>query len=137
MNMKKILIAVVVLLALVGVLAIVMYAVNHRVQIKEVSLLPRENIKTGETAQFTLVMRVESETLALIEDQSLLGLSAGSFDPRFESLSTVEQNTLNASMHQNPELENMTAGNLDSNAGLGGATWGSVLLVILGLVILF
>ncbi|HLD35598.1 MAG TPA: hypothetical protein VJC37_02665, partial [Planctomycetota bacterium] len=73
----------------------------------------------------------------LIEDQSLLGLTAGAFNPQFESLSTAEQDTLTASAQHNLELQNMTAGHLDDNAGLGGASWGTVLLVVLGLVILF
>ena len=139
--MKTILMTVLVLLALIGGLAIVLYVVNHKpivsVQIKETSFLPRENIKSEGTAQFTPLAQVESDNLALIEDQSLLGLTAGAFNPQFEPLSASEQNTLNSNAQQNPELQNMTAGDLDDNAGLGDATWGTVLLIVLGLIILF
>ena len=137
--MKTILMTVLVLLALVGVLAMVQYVRHHRatVTIEKTSLLPRESIKSEGTAQFTPLAQVESDNLALIEDQSLLGLTAGAFNPQFEPLSASEQNTLNSNAQQNPELQNMTAGDLDDNAGLGDATWGTVLLIVLGLIILF
>jgi hypothetical protein len=143
--MKTLLIMVFILLALVGAMSVVIYASNHKanVQIKETSLLYRESMASarggsaygGEgTAQFTPVTRIESGTLAVIEDQSLLGLSAGAFNPRFESLSASEQNTLNTRVQQNPELQDMTAGNSDNNSGL---SLGSALLIVLILLILF
>jgi len=130
--MKTLLITIGALLALVGVLAMVHYVRHHKatVTVEKTSLLPRENIKTEGTAQFTSVTQVESDRLALIEDASLLGLTAGAFNPRFESLSTAEQNTLNSSAQQNLELQNMTA-------GLGTATWGTVLVVALLIIIIF
>ena len=127
---------VLVLLALVGGLAIVLYVVNHRatVKIEKTSLLPREIIKAEGTAQFTPITRVESDRLALIEDASLLGLTAGAFNPRFTPLSASEQNTLNSSAQQNLELQNMTAGDSDNNSEL---SLGSALLIVLILLILF
>jgi len=137
--MKTLLITIGALLALVGILSIVQYVRHHNatVTVEKTSLLPRESINAEGSAQFTPVTRVESGTLALTEDPSLLGLSAGSFAPRFESLSASEQNVLNISAQQNPELQNMTAGDLSDDSGLGTATWGTVLLVLLGLIILF
>jgi hypothetical protein len=137
--MKTILITIGVLLALGGVLAMVQYVRHHKatVTIEKTSLLPRESIKTEGAAQFTPVMRVESDNLALIEDPSLLGLTAGAFNPRFAPLSASEQNTLNASAQQNPELQNMTAGDLSDNSGLGNASWGTVLVVALLIIIIF
>ena len=146
--MKKILLVVVILLALVGTLGIVLYVLNHKVvsvQIKETSLLPRESmtslpresIKAEGVAKFTSLTQVESDSLALIEDKSLMGLTAGAFNPRFELLSSSEQKTLDTSAQQNPELQNMTAGDLDDNAGLGGVSWGTVLIVVLLLIIIF
>jgi len=139
MNMKTILMTVLILLALVGVLAIVMYAVNHKatVTIEKTSLLPREDIKTQDSVRFTPLTLIESDSLVLIEDQSLLGLTAGAFNPQFESLSTAEQDTLTASAQHNLELQNMTAGDLSDNSGLGNATWGTVLVVALLIIIIF
>jgi hypothetical protein len=139
MNMKTVLLVVVILLALVGVLSIVLYAVHHKasVQIKETSLLPSENIKSEEAVKFAHLTRSETNNLSIIEDQSLLDMTAGAFNPRFEALSSSEQKTLKTSEQQKPELQNMTAGDLHRNAGLGGATWGGVLLAFLLIVILF
>ena len=134
--MKTLLITIGALLALVGVLAMVHYVRHHKatVTVEKTSLLPRENIKTEGTAQFTSVTQVESDRLALIEDASLLGLTAGAFNPQFEPLSASEQNTLNSNAQQNPELQNMTAGDSDNNSGL---SLGSALLIALILLILF
>ena len=129
---------VLILLALAGVMSVVIYAsspkVNTSVKTSKTSLLPRESINAEGSAQFTPVTRVESGTLALIEDPSLLGLTAGAFNPKFTPLSASEQDTLNVSAQQNPELENMTAGDADNNSGI---SLGSALLIVLILLILF
>ncbi|HLD35595.1 MAG TPA: hypothetical protein VJC37_02650 [Planctomycetota bacterium] len=131
--MKTLLIMVLILLALVGIMSVVIYASNPKANagrtIKNTSLLPRESTENKGTVQFTPITQVESDNLALIEDQSLLGLTAGAFNPWFTPLSASEQNTLKTSEQQNPELQNMTAGNLDDNAGFG---WSVVFLVIIG-----
>ena len=137
--MKAILLVVVILLAVVGAVCIVLYVVNHNVsvQVKQTSLLPSENIKSEGAVKFAHLTHGESESLAMIEDQFLLGMTAGAFNPQFEALSSSEQKTLKMSEEQKPELQNMTAGDLNRNAGLGGATWGGVLLAFLLIVILF
>jgi Tfp pilus assembly protein PilN len=139
MNMKTILMVVLVLLALVGILSIVLYVVNHNVsvQVKGISFLPQESIKDEVVAKFTPLTHGESNSLALIENKSLLSLTAGAFNPQFELLSSFEQKALKTSEEQKPELQNMTAGDLDRNAGLGNVTWGGVLLAFLLIVILF
>jgi hypothetical protein len=131
-TMKTVLWTCVVLLALVGVVAIVRYASSHNasVTIEKTSLMTREDIKAEGPAQFTPITRVESDRLALMEDSSLMGLTAGAFNPEFAPLSDSEQDTLNSSAQQNPELQDMTAG--DAGVGVG-----SVLLIVLILLILF
>lgn len=120
--MKTLLIMVLILLALVGVMSVVIYASNPKAS---------PGVKTEGPAQFTPVTQVESDILVLIEDPSLLGLTAGAFNPRFEPLSTSEQDTLNASAQQNLELQNMTAGDADENARIG---WGVGLVILLFLI---
>ena len=141
--MKTILLAVVILLALVGVLSIVLYVVNHKasVQIKETSLLPRENmtslprenIKSEGAAKFTHLTHGESNSLALIENQFLLGMTAGAFNPQFEPLFSPEQKILKSSEQQNPELQNMIAGD-SSGSGIG---FFGALFILLCLLIVF
>jgi hypothetical protein len=145
--MKTILLAVVILLALVGVLSIVLYVVNHKasVQIKQTSLipreimtsLPRESIKSEGAVKFTSLTHGESNSLALIEDQSLLGLTAGAFNPRVEPLSSSEQKTLKTIEEQKLELQNMTAGDLNDQSGIGTATYATVIIVVLLLILIF
>jgi hypothetical protein len=137
--MKTILITIGVILALLGVLATVQYVRHHKatVTIEKTSLLPREDIKAEGPAQFTPITRVESDRLALMEDVSLLGLTAGAFNPEFAPLSDLERDTLNNNSQQNLELQSMTAGNLNDNAGLGTATWGAVLVVVLLIIMIF
>ena len=133
--MKTLLIMVLILLALVGIMSVVIYASNPKANagrtIKNTSLLPRESTENKGTVQFTPITQVESDNLALIEDQSLLGLTAGAFNPQFESLSTAEQDTLTASAQHNLELQNMTAGDADENARIG---WGVGLVILLFLI---
>jgi hypothetical protein len=130
MNAKTILIMLVILLAMVGVVSIALYVLKHRasVQIKETSFLPRESIKPEGVAKFTLLTRGESDSLAMIEDQSLLGMSAGAFNPQFDPLSSSEQKTLKTSEEQKPELQNMTAGDSSDNRKRG---WGAALFILL------
>jgi hypothetical protein len=134
MNMKTILLVVLILLASIGALWVVQYALNHKatVQIKETSMLPRESIQDVGIAKVASLTRIESDSLARIEDPTLLGLTAGAFNPQFEPLSSSEQATLKMSELQRPELQNMTAG--DDNSGV---RWSSVLLFILCLAIVF
>jgi len=136
--MKTIVIVAVIILALVGIAGIIYYVMHHEasVQIKETSLHPRECIQAASAATFAPLTQAESESLAMIEDKSLFGLSAGAFNPQFEPLSSSEQETLKISEGQNPGLQNMAAGDLDDQAGHTGWTWGAILLGILVLVII-
>ncbi len=144
--MKTILMVMLIVLAAVGALSIVLYAVSHKadVQVEEtlpggvMTSLPRESIKADGAARFTPLAQAESDSLALLKNQSLLGLTAGAFSPRFDTLSSSEQITLKASEEQKPELQDMAAGDMDmnANAGLGGVTVGLALLVALVLLIL-
>ena len=131
--MKTLLTMMFILLALDGVMNTLIYASNHKAsaKIEKALPLPRENIKSEEAARVTPVTRVESDNLALIEDSSLLGLTAGAFNPWFTPLSVSEQDTLKTGAQQNPELENMTAGDADESARIG---WGVVSIILLFLV---
>jgi Tfp pilus assembly protein PilN len=134
MNMKAILLVVVILLAVVGVVSIVLYVINHNVsvQVKQTSFLPSESIKVKGVTKFTPLTKGESDSLAMIEDQSLLGMTAGAFNPQFESFSSSEQKTLKDSEQQKPELQNMTAG--DSN-GSGIGFFGAVFILLCLLIV--
>jgi hypothetical protein len=133
--MKTLLIMVLILLALVGIMSVVIYASNPKdgpgVKMEKTSMLPRTSVKTEGIALFTPLTQVESGNLALIENQSLLGLTAGAFNPWFTPLSASEQDTLKTGAQQNPELQNMTAGDADENARIG---WGVGLVILLFLV---
>jgi len=132
--MKMILLVVIVLLASVGALWIARYALSYEtaVQINKTSMLPRESIQDAGVAKVASLTQIESDSLARIEDPSLLALTAGAFNPQFEPLSSSEQKTLKASELQKPELQKMTAGDNNSGIGLGGA-----LLLLLCIAILF
>jgi len=132
--MKTILLVVLILLASVGALWIVRYALNHKatIQIKETSLLPQESIQDAGGMKVASLTQGESDSLARIEDPALLSLTAGAFNPQFEPLSSSEQATLKVNESQRPELQKMTAG--DDNSGV---RWSSVLLFILCLAIVF
>jgi len=136
-TMKVSLWTIVVLMALVGTWSVVMYIVNHNVQITKTSMLPREIIQDTGVARIASLTQGEADSLAMLEDTSLLGLTAGAFNPQFAPLSSSEQATLKTSESQRPELQKMTAGDLDDNAGLGSATWGGVLIVALLLILIF
>jgi len=130
MNAKTILIMAVILLAMVGILSITLYVLKHKasVQIEKTSFLPCESIKAEGVAKFTSLTRVESDSLAMIEDQSLLGMTAGDFNPQVEALSSAEQEILKASEQQKPELQNMTAGDSNHKTERG---LGAVLLIFI------
>jgi hypothetical protein len=79
------------------------------------------------------VAQAESDSLALLEDQSLLGLTAGAFNPRFDPLSSSEQKTLTASEAQKPELLGMAAAG-DSGSDVGRGLGAVVFIVLLYLL---
>jgi len=97
----------------------------------------QESDQAEGTAEYTPLTQVESDGLARMEDGSLAGLDGGAFNPQFEPLSFSEQATLKTSEEQQPGLQDMTAGDLDDNAGLGAVTWGGLLLAVLLLIVIF
>jgi hypothetical protein len=131
--MKTLLIMMLILLALAGIMSVLIYASspksNAGAAVEKTSLLPRDDIKAEGPAQFTPITRGEFDRLALIEDSSLMGLTAGAFNPEFAPLSDSERDTLNNSARQNLELQSMTAGNLNDNAGFG---WSVLFLLVTG-----